>query len=333
MISRRRFLTGVAVVLAPIGGAAHAQEYKAQQAGKVYKIGILTADSSGIKSFLQASFLQGLHDLGYVEGRSFVMEYRFAELHQDRLPELAAGLVRAGVDVIVTGGTPATMAAKQATPTIPIVFAVAGAAVEKGIVRSLARPGGNVTGLQLQVADTKGIQLLKDAVPTVTRVVFLYDPATMPGERLGSFLKSLPSLEQGLNLTVQPVAVSDPTGIPPAFAEFGRGTNGLMIHTASVLNQTADQICRLALQRKLSATGYGRVFAFAGCLMSYGENQRDMWRRAAVYVDKILKGAKPTDLPVELATKFELVINLKTAKALGLTIPPSLLGRADEVIQ
>ncbi len=237
------------------------------------------------------------------------MEYRFAEGRPDRLPELAAGLVRAGVDVIVTGGTPATIAAQQATQTIPIVFALAGSVVEKGIVQSLARPGGNVTGLQLQVADSKGIQLLKDAVPTVTRVVFLYDPTTMPGERLGSFLKSLHSIEQAQSLVLQPVAVSDPTGVPQAFAGFRRGTNGLMIATTSVLIQTADQICRLALQRKLPATGYGRVYAVAGCLMSYGENQGDMWRRAAVYVDKILKGTKPSDLPVELATKFELIIN------------------------
>jgi len=327
-MERRTFMATIAsgLLAAPVA-------VEAQQAGKVYKIGTLTADLSqgsrgGIKSFLQA-----LHDLGYVEGRSFVMEYRFAEGYQDRLPELAADLVRARVDVIVTAGTPATIAAKQATQTLPIVFAVAGWVVEKGIVRSLARPGGNVTGLQLQVAPSKGIQLLKDAVPTVTRVVFLYDPTTMPGERLGSFLKSLPSLEQGLNLTVQPVAVSDPTGAPQAFAEFRRGTNGLMLHAASVLNLTADQICSLALQRRLPATGYGRLFANAGCLMSYGENEGDMWRRAAVYVDKILKGAKPGDLPVELATKFELVINLTTAKALGLTIPQSVLLRADEVVQ
>ena len=236
------------------------------------------------------------------------------------------------VDVIVTAGTPATIAANRRLQTVLIVFAIAGWVV-KGIVRSLARPGGNVTGLQLQVDPSKGIQLLRDAVPTVTQVVLLYDPATMPGERLGSFLKSVPSMEQRLNLTVQPVAVSDPAGVPQAFAEFRRGTNGLMLHNVTVLSLTSEQICSLALQRRLPATGYGRVFANAGCLMSYGENERAMWRRAAVYVDKIFKGAKPTDLPVELATKFELIINLKTAKALGLTIPPSLLGRADEVIQ
>jgi ABC-type uncharacterized transport system substrate-binding protein len=328
-MERRTFMATIAsgLLAAPLAA-------EAQQAGKVYKIGILTADlSQGLVRRGIKSFLQGLHDVGYVEGRSFVMEYRFAEGYQDRLPELAADLVRARVDVIVTAGTPATMAAKQATQTLPIVFAVAGAVVEKGIVRSLARPSGNVTGLQLQVSGSKGIQLLKDAVPTVTRVVFLYDPTTMPGEVLGTFLKSLHSVEQAQNVTVQPVAVSDPTGVPPAFAEFRRGTNGLMIHTASVLNQTADQICRLALQRRLPATGYGREFAYAGCLISYGENQGDMWRRAAVYVDKILKGAEPADLPVQLATKFELIINLKTAKALGLTIPQSVLLRADEVLQ
>jgi putative ABC transport system substrate-binding protein len=328
VIDRRTFLAGTGAVLLAVPLAA-----EAQQAGKIYKIGILTADLSQGSRGGPKSFLQGLHDLGYVEGRSFVMEYRFAEGHQDRLPELAAGLVRARVDVMVTAGTPATIAAQRATQTLPIVFAVAAAVVEKGIVQSLARPGGNVTGLQLQVADSKGIQLLKDAVPTVTRVVFLYDPTTMPGERLGSFLRSLPSIEREQNLVLQPVAVSDPTGVPQAFAEFRHGTNGLMIHTASVLGEKADQICRLALQRKLPATGYGRVYAVAGCLVSYGESQGDMWRRAAVYVDKILKGAKPSDLPVELATKFDLVINLKTAKALGLTIPPSLLARADQVIE
>jgi putative ABC transport system substrate-binding protein len=181
-MERRTFMATIAsgLLVAPLAA-------EAQQAGKVYKIGILVGGFSprrpGIKSFLQ-----GLHDLGYVEGRSFVMEYRSAEGHADRLPELAADLVRARVDVILTSGTPATIAEQQATQTIPIVFAGAGGVVEKGIVRSLARPRGNVTGLELQVAPSKGIQLLKDAVPTVTRVVYLYDPNTMPGERLGNFL-------------------------------------------------------------------------------------------------------------------------------------------------
>jgi len=261
------------------------------------------------------------------------MEYRFAEGHSERLPDLAVDLVRARVDVIVTGGTPATMAAKQATRTIPIVFAVAGLVVEKEIVQSLARPGGNVTGLTFQVGHSKVLQLLKEAVPAVTRAVFLYDPTTLPGDSLGASLKLMHAGAEALNVVLQPVAVSDPNGIAQAFAEFGHGTNGLLIETATALLMSADQIGRLALQRRIPAGGHGRTFADAGCLMSYGENQADMFRRAAVFVDKILKGAKPGDLPIEQPTKFELVINLKTAKALGLTIPPALLGRADEVIQ
>jgi len=325
VIDRRTFLAGTGAVLLAKPLAA-----EAQQAKKVYKIGYLEAGSSRL---LGKGFLQGLHDLGYVEGRDFVMEYRWGEGHADRLPELAADLVRAQVDVIVTGGTPATIAAKQATLTIPIVFRVAGQVVEKGIVRTLARPGGNVTGLTLQADHNKVLQLLKDVVPTVSRAVFLYDPTTLPGDRLETSLKSMHSAAAALKVILQPVAVIDPNGITQAFAEFGRGTNGLVLETASLLLMSADQIGRLALQRRLPAGGHGRTFADAGCLMSYGENQSDMSRRAATYVDKILKGAKPGDLPVEQATKFEFVINLKTAKALGLTIPPSVLGRADEVIQ
>jgi putative ABC transport system substrate-binding protein len=323
LIDRRTFLAGTGAVLlaAPL-------DAEAQRAGKVYRIGFLGPASPAPAK----NFLQGLVDLGYVEGRDFVMEYRFAEGHPDRLPELAADLVQARVDVIVTGGTPGTMAAKQATDTIPIVF-FAGAVVEKGIVRSLARPGGNATGLQMQVSQTKVLQLLKEVVPTVTRVVFLYEPATSPGDVLGSRLKTMHSEAQALHVVLQPVAVSDPNGIAQAFSEFGRGTNGLLVQNANVLQQSAGQIGRLALQRKLPAGGHGRAFADAGCLMSYGENQAAMSRRTAVYVDKILKGAKPADLPIEQPNKFELVINLKSARALGLTIPPSLLQRADEVIQ
>jgi putative ABC transport system substrate-binding protein len=234
------------------------------------------------------------------------------------------------VDVIVTGGTPATVAAKQATRTIPIVFATIGFPVEKGIVKSLARPGENVTGLTLQITRTgKLLQLLRDAVPTVARVVYLYDPdVSGPGVE-----ERLRAEAQPLNMDVQLVAMSDPNGLARAFAEFGRGTNGLIVETSGVLMATADQICRLALQRRLPTAGIGRTFTDASCLMSYGESQDDMYRRAAVYVDKILKGAKPADLPVEQPTKFELVINLKAAKALGLTIPPALLLRADQVIQ
>jgi ABC-type uncharacterized transport system substrate-binding protein len=324
---RRTFLAGTGTVLLATPILA-----EAQQAKKVNKIGYLEAGSFRNRDSSN-SFLQGLHDLGYVEGRDFVMEYRLGEGHADRLPELAADLVRARVDVIVTGGTPATMAAKEATQTIPIVFRVAGQVVEKGIVQTLARPAGNVTGLTLQADHSKVLQLLREGVPTMSRAVFLYDPTTLPGDRLETTLKSMLAAAAALKMVLQSVAVSEPNRIGQAFAEFGRGTNGLVLETASLLLMSADQIGRLALQRKLPAAGHGRAFAYAGCLMSYGENLADMSRRAATYVDKILKGAKPADLPVELATKFELIINLKTAKALGLTIPPSLLGRADEVIQ
>jgi putative ABC transport system substrate-binding protein len=324
-MERRTFMALVSGGLLAAPLAAEAQPTK-----KVWRIGSLSAGSAPANLAVKGPLRQGLDDLGYVEGRDFVMEFRWAEGRNDRLPELAADLVRAQVDVIVTGGTPATIAAKQATQTIPIVFAVAGSVLEKGIVRSLAQPGGNVTGLQWLAGHSKVLQLLKDAVPAVTRVVFLYDPVASSG---GTTLELMHSAAQAQNVVLQPVAVSDPNGVPKAFAAFGRGTNGLVIQTTTVLSMTAKEICKLTLQRRLPATGHGRVFADAGCLMSYGENQGDMYRRAAAYVDKILKGAKPSDLPVEQPTQFEFVINLKTAKALGLTIPQSLLLRADEVIQ
>ena len=320
---------GLAVVLtvsllAPL--AADAQEHKA---GKAPKIGYLSALTPQRSAVLK-SFHQGLHDLGYVEGRDFVVEYRWAEGHEDRLPELAADLVRAQVDVIFTGGTPATYAAMRATKTIPIVFGSAGAVVEKGIVASLARPGGNVTGLTFQLGPLKLYQLLKEAAPATVRAVYLYDPESAPPGAPGL----LRSQAQAAKVEWQTVALrDDPNGVAQAFAEVARAPNGLVLDQASRLLLKADQICRLALQRRLPTVGFTRAFADAGCLMSYSEKVNDMHRRAAGLVYKILKGAKPADLPVEQPTKFELVINLKTAKALGLTIPPSVLVRADQLIE
>ena len=322
MIDRRTFLVGTGAVLlaAPLS-------VEAQQAKKVYRIGYLSAGSA---TKLRDAFLQGLHDLAYVEGRDFVMEYRFADGQPDRLSGLAAELVRAPVDVIVTVGTPATYAAMQATKFIPIVFGSAGNVVEKGIVASLKRPGGNVSGLTFQLGYLKMYQVLKEAAPKVARGVYLYDP----GSNSRDVAERLRSLAQAEKVEWQSVALrDDPNGVAQAFAEFGRGRNGVVLDQAGPLQLRVDQICGLALQRKIPSVGSVRKFADAGCLMSYGENVDDMYRRAAGLVDKILKGAKPADLPVEHPTKFELVINLKTAKALGLTIPPSLLARADEVIQ
>jgi putative ABC transport system substrate-binding protein len=241
------------------------------------------------------------------------MEYRWAEGHHERLPELAADLVRTKVDVIVTSGTVGAIAAKQTTQTIPIVFDMVGGAVRKGVVASLARPGGNLTGLTSEIGPAKLIQMLKEAVPTIDHVVYLHDPAALPSQ---------------VEKDVQLVGMRDVKGVAQA-----SGTNGLVIDSSTPLALTAAHICGLALQRKLPAAGFTPPFAAAGCLMSYGQDFSDVSRRAASFVDKILKGNKPADIPVEVLTTFQLTINLKTAKALGLTIPESFLLRADEVIE
>jgi putative tryptophan/tyrosine transport system substrate-binding protein len=324
-MERRTFLAGTGAVLLAAPLAA-----EAQQAGKVYKIGYLSSGLSSGSLGGKESFRQGLHALGYVEGRDFVIEDRWAEGHPERLPELAADLVRAQVDVIVTNGTTPTYAAMQATKTIPIVFGSAGNVVEKGIVASLARPGGNVTGLTFQLGYLKLYQLLKEAAPKVARGVYLYDPGNNPRD----VAERLRSLAQAENVEWQSVALrDDPNGVAQAFAEFGRGRNGLLLDNSTPTLLKADQLCGLALQRRIPTVGRDRRYTGAGCLMSYTENANEMYRRAAGLVDRILKGAKPADLPVEMPTKFDLIINLKTAKALGLTIPPSLLQRADEIIQ
>src|SRR5215467_11684192 len=314
--------TGAVLLVAPLAA-------KAQPAGKVYRIGYL---SSGSPTTAKHQYvLQGLRDLGYIEGRDFTMEYRWSEGHPDRFAALAADLVRAQVDVIITTNTPTTYAAMEATKTIPIVFGSAGAVVEKGIVASLARPGGNVTGLTFQVPSAfKLYQLLKEAAPRVTRGIYLYDPDSSTRDVAGRLL----SQAKAVNVEWQSVVLrDDPHGVARAFAEFKPGTNGLVLDNSTPTILAADQICNLALQRRLPAIGLFRRFPQAGCLMSYSEDVQQMYRLAAGLVDKILKGAKPADLPVEQPTKFELVINLKTAKALGLTILPALLARADEVIQ
>jgi len=308
---------------------------EAQQAAKIARIGYLTP-SLGVNPHLPEAFRQGLRVLGYVEGRNVVIEYRDAEGKLERLPALAAELVALKVDVIVAANSLAVLPAKQATKTIPIVFAVAGDPVGSGLVTSLARPGGNVTGLSVLSPELVGkrLELLTQAVPGVTRVAVLWQPGAA-GERTDKdILKGAEAAARALGVRLQIVEARGPADFDRAFSDMTRARAGaLTVLTSGMFTTERRRLVDLAAKNRLPAVYGSREYVDAGGLLSYGPDLADMFRRAATYVDKILKGAKPGDLPVEQPTKFELVINLKTAKALGLTIPPSLLGRADEVIQ
>jgi putative ABC transport system substrate-binding protein len=301
----------------------------AQQPAKVPRVGLLRPGAPP-DPYVDA-FRQGLRDVGYVEGQTIAIEYRWAEGRPARLPLLAAELVQLKVDVIVTQGEVMTRPVKEATSTIPIVMASSGDPVEAGLVASLARPAGNVTGLSSVSPDITGkrLQLLKEAVPRVSRVAILYNPTNL-ATVLG--VKEAQVAARTLGLTVQPVEVRAPDDLGPAFDAMTRERAQALFlfgdpFTITHQRRTLD----LAAKRRLPTTCNWPESA--GCLISYGPDRLDMFRRAATFVDKILKGAKPADLPVEQPTKFELVINLKTAKALGLTIPRSVLGLADQVIQ
>jgi putative tryptophan/tyrosine transport system substrate-binding protein len=302
---------------------------QAQQPKKIPRIGLLVHSSSD--SPRRDAFLQGLRDLGYVEGKTIAIEYRYTEGELDRLPDLAAELVRLNVDVIVTGAISSVRAVKKATTTIPIVFSV-GDAVDSGLVSSLARPGGNATGLTFLAPelDGKRLELLKEAFPKVTRVAFLW---RVPSARADLF-KEAEAVAKTLGLRLQSVGVRGPDDFESAFktARSG-GTEALIVISNPLSNTHRARIVDLAAQNRLPAIYPESAFVDAGGLMSYGVNFLDLWRRAATYVDKILKGTKPTDLPVEQPTKFELVINLKAAKQIDLTIPPNVLARADKVIK
>ncbi len=279
------------------------------------------------------AFRGGLRDLGYVEGQNVVIEYRWSEGRGERLAELAADLVRLKVAVIVAAGTPATQAAKAATGTIPIVMTFVGDPVGSGFVASLARPGANVTGLSLLDADLDGkrIELLKEAVPGLRRLAMLWS-ANDPGMTLA--YRRVETAAHALGLTLQDLAVREPGEFPGAFQAAAAGRAEALIVTAQPFtNRHRAQILDLVAKQRLPAMYTLASFVDAGGLMAYGPNRADLFRRAATYVDRILKGAKPADLPVEQPTKFELVVNLGTARALGLTIPQSILVRADEVIR
>jgi ABC-type uncharacterized transport system substrate-binding protein len=277
---------------------------------------------------------QGLRDLGYVEGQNIAIESRLAEGNPERFSELTAELVRLHVDVIVTGSTPGALAAKEATQTIPVVIGAMGDPVGSGVVMSLARPGGNITGLSLATDEAfsgKWVELLKEAVPKLSRVAVLWDPTNMAG---APQVKGMQSAARALGLTLQSFEVQDPNALEQAFAAITRErAEALIVAIDPFVVVHRTQIVNLAAQSRLPAMSGLRLFVEAGGLMAYGPSLPDLYRRAAVYVDKILKGAKPADLPIERPTKFELVINLKTAEALGLTILPTLLFQADEVIR
>jgi len=327
VMARRR----VSVVCVVLGLLLVSFATEAQQPEKPYRIGYLSV-AVGPTARTQ-SFLDGLRDLGYVEGKDFVMEYRRAAGQIERLPELAADLVRIKVDVIVAAGTLAALPAKRATGTIPIVFAGAFSPVERGIVTSLARPGANVTGVALHVGLAKHLQLLKEMAPRISRVAYFYSPPAAD-EYTSTYLEGLKADGRALDVKLDLVHVREPADVERAFSEFTRNrTNGLLVDNPSVLLRVRERVCGLALKQRLPVVGRGREFADAGCLTSYGENLDEVYRRAATYVDRILKGMKPADLPVEQPTKFEFVINMKTARALGLTIPWSVLLRADQVIE
>jgi len=307
----------------------------AQQVGKVYRVGYLATGSSSSSRYVIEAFREGLRERGWVEGQNIVIDYRFAEGRYDRLPDLAAELVRLKVDVIVAAPSPPAAAAKNATGTIPIVMIGAGAdPVGQGLVASLARPGGNVTGLSYSVGQEifgKQLALLTEAVPKIRRVAVLWNPA-ISGQ--APAIEDVKVAARALGVQLQVLEARGPDDFDRAFAAMAKERVGaLLVLVDSMFSFHGTRLAGLAAKNRLPAAYTNRLLVEVGGLMSYGPSFSDLWRRAAGYVDRILKGAKPADLPVEQPTRYELVLNLKTAKALGLTFPSSLLGRADEVIQ
>jgi ABC-type uncharacterized transport system substrate-binding protein len=282
---------------------------------------------------LRRQFLLGLRDLGYVEDRNFKMDDRNADGQLDRLPPQAVELVRIGVDIIVAGGEAPIRAAKQATDKIPIVMAISADPVGSGLVASLARPGGNVTGMSALASDmaSKRVELLKEIVPGASRVAVLWNPSN---QSKVTEWRDTQAAAQTVELTLHPVEARAPGELDGAFASILRDRpDALIIFTESLTLAFRDQIGLFALKNRLPMVAELREFAAAGGLATYGTSRPDLWRRSASYVDKIVRGANPADLPVEQPTRFELVINLKVAKAIGIDVPAMLLDRADEVIE
>lgn len=308
----------------------------AQRAARVPRIGFLGLGSADSQrgQYLRDAFRQGLRELGWVEEQNIAIEWRYAEGKPERLPDLAAELLHFPVDVLVAGtGEPVIRALRPTTDTIPIVMAVSVAPVETGLVASLARPGGNITGLSIQAAEVGGkrLELLKEAVPQAARVAVLWN-AAHPGKALE--LQNTQAAAQALGMTLHAVEVRGPDDFDSAFAAIARERPDALLTFSDALTLNHQRrIVDFAARHRLPLVSESKEFAETGGLMTYGASLPALFRRAAYYVDRLLKGAKPADLPIEQPTEFELVINLKTAKALGITIPPTLLFRADEVIQ
>ena len=327
-IKRRKFLTlfGGAVLAWPLA-------VRAQPMAKVWHVGMLETTAATLNATNLDAFKQALRQLGYVEGQNLIVEYRSSDGHIERFPQLATDLIRLNVDIIITRGTPAALAAKKATATIPIVMAAIGEPVETGMVASLARPGGNVTGLSAFVTEltAKRIEIMREVIPQLSRMALIDNmanrsvPAQWDETKRAAF---------ALGIQPQLYDVRKAEDIERAFSSaIAQRVNALSVGNDSVVIANRIQVVQLAAKHRLPAIYATRDFVDAGGLLSYAAHYPDLYRRAAAYVDKIFKGAKPTDLPVEQPTKFEMVVNLKAASALGLTVPSTLLARADEVIE
>jgi putative tryptophan/tyrosine transport system substrate-binding protein len=329
VIDRRKFVTAAAGALLTLPLAI-----EAQQAGKVPRIGFLAQNSAEISPHLLVTFRRALGERGWVDGQNILIEARYADGKVDRLPALVAELIRLNVDVIVTGSSRATWVAKDATQSLPIVMAASADALGEGLVTSLAHPGGNITGMTFLAGPEiagKQLQLLKEVAPAASRVAVLTNPTNRSH---AGFARELKIAARSLGAQLQVLEAQDPDQIDSAFVAMTRERAGaLLVLTDSVFLGERRRIVDLAARSRLPALYSQREFAADGGLVSYGPSLSEMFRRAATHVDKILRGTKPGDIPVEQPTKFELVINLKTAKTLGLTIPQPLLLRADEVIQ
>ena len=326
----RALFLALAILFAPLSAAA-------QPGGKVPLIGVLDSrilfDDPAPALGLRRLYLEPLRELGYVEGKNLALTHRYAYGRLDKLPDLAAQLVNAKVDVILAWGTPAALAAKNATRTIPIVMVGVADPVAVGLVASLARPGGNVTGLSLNSVELSGkrVQLVKELVPRATRIAVLTnpdDPASAPA------LRAMEAAARSVGLQLQPVEVRAPKDLENAFAVVKRDlAGGLIVLPGDIFFESRRRIAELAEKQRLATVAEPRAFVEAGGLLAFGPSEANLYRQAAGFVDKILRGAKPSDLPVEQPTKFDLVINMKTAKALGLTIPQSVLIQAEQVFQ